>query len=578
MKSTLAVATSATSGSGSAPGASFANAEISSRDELSYRLLTEGALYGIYRSTVEGRFLSVNPALVAMLGYSSQEELLSVDMAGDVYADKEERGRLIAQYRDSGRISGVEVEWKRKDGKPITVRLSGRPVRDETGRLTCFEMIVEDVTERRALEAQLRQSQKMEAIGQLTGGIAHDFNNMLTVILANADLLASEVQRDRADLRTIVEETRTAAQRGCDLIRQLLSVSRRSKLDLRPTDLAELVSGMSDMLRRVLPDNVDVQVTADRAAGLAAADAGAVEQIILNLLTNARDAMPQGGHLGIEVKRDRLDEWYESTHPWVEPGEYISISVSDTGIGMDEATKERVFEPFFTTKPVGRGTGLGMAMIYGLVKQHKGYVHIYSEPGRGTTVKTYFPLADASPQRVVERSGKQLACGGTETVLVVEDEPAIRRAAERALSVHGYKVVLASDGDEALRIIREPESGIDLIISDLVMPRKGGRELFEALRTSGCEIPLILTSGYSARDVEESAGLEGQVPFLHKPWTLVELLTSVRSALEGNNAQARHANTPDGARNRLASWNEVYGVPPVTESSWLTGWRVPHLA
>jgi PAS domain S-box-containing protein len=303
--------------------------------EESYRSLTEGALYGIYRSTVDGSFLTVNPALVEMLGYGSQAELLAVELARDVYADPDERRNLVDKYRDQGRIEGVEVEWRKKDGSRLLVRLSGRPVHGHDGELECFEMIAEDVTERLTLEAQLRQSQKMEAVGQLTGGIAHDFNNILTVILANADLLEAELPRGRVDMRAVLDETRTAAQKGADLVRKLLGFSRRGKLEMESVDLAQLVTDLSGMLRRVLPENVEVILIADPPNGSVLADAGAIEQILLNLATNARDAMPDGGRLTIEVKPDWLDGGYHATHPWVEPGEYVSFSVTDTGIGMD---------------------------------------------------------------------------------------------------------------------------------------------------------------------------------------------------------------------------------------------------
>ena len=258
--------------------------------EESYRSLTEGALYGIYRSTVDGRFLTVNPALVEMLGYGSRTELLAVDLARDVYADPDERRNLIEKYRGQGRIEGVEVEWRKKDGSGVLVRLSGRPVHGRAGNLECFEMIAEDVTERRTLEAQLRQSQKMEAVGQLTGGIAHDFNNILTVILANADLLEADLPQGRADLRAVLHETRTAARRGADLVRKLLGFSRRGKLEMKSVDLAQLVTDLSGMLRRVLPENIEVNLIANPPIGSVLADSGAIEQILLNLATNAIDA------------------------------------------------------------------------------------------------------------------------------------------------------------------------------------------------------------------------------------------------------------------------------------------------
>jgi two-component system cell cycle sensor histidine kinase/response regulator CckA len=531
-----------------------------------YRSLTEGALYGIYRSTIDGRFLTVNPALVEMLGYESQDELLAVEMARDVYARPEERGRLIASYRDKERVEGQDVEWRRKDGTQITVRLSGRTVRNRSGQVECFEMIVEDVTERRALEAQLRQSQKMEAVGQLTGGIAHDFNNILTIILANADLLECDLPMGRPDLRAVLNESREAAQRGAALIRKLLGFSRRSKLEMKSVDLARLVSDMSGMLRRVLPENVDVEVRAEEPIGNARADSGAVEQILLNLATNARDAMPDGGRLTIEVKPDWLDEGYHAIHPWVEPGSYVSITVTDAGIGMDEATKERIFEPFYTTKPPERGTGLGLAMIYGLVKQHKGHIHVYSELGRGTTIKVYFPVTNESSIDSQSPREETQFEGGSERILVVEDELAIGRATRRALESHGYRVLLAQDGEEALEVVRKRGSTIDLIVTDLVMPRLGGRQLYEALQAEGFSIPVMFASGYSQRDIQECAELDQVVPFLHKPWTLAELLRAVREAL---GPAEKVGGSSSAAKARANSGKFRAAVPPVTVGAWM---------
>ncbi len=539
--------------------------------EESYRSLTEGALYGIYRSTIDGRFVTVNPALVQMLGYGSQQELLAVDLAQDVYSDPAERTQLIEQYSDQQKIEGVEVEWRRKDGSRLTVRLSGRPAKNACDSVECFEMIVEDVTDRRVLEAQLRQSQKMEAVGQLTGGIAHDFNNILTIILANADLLQADIPPERADLRAVLDETKTAAQRGSDLIKKLLGFSRRGQLEIQSVDLARLVRDLSGVLRRVLPENVEVVLASDPPLECAMADPGAIEQILLNLATNARDAMPEGGSLKIDVRSDWLDEGYHATHPWVEPGRYVSISVTDSGIGMDAQTKERVFEPFFTTKPEGRGTGLGMAMIYGTVKQHKGHIHVYSELGTGTTVRIYIPVASetsVAPRPAVSRGG---SVGGCETVLVVEDDISIRRATRRALENHGYTVLLAGDGEEALEIVRRHgASRIDLIVTDLVMPKLGGRQLYEALRAAGNNVRVMFASGYSRPDIEECAALDAEVPFLHKPWTLAELLSRVRQTLDSNGQQQLSPDaTRCGVEQRRRTRIMRHSVPPVTTCAWL---------
>src|SRR5205807_552931 len=331
------------------------------RSGADYRAVVEQATHGIYRSSLEGRFLKVNPALLTMLGYDSEVQVLALELDRDVYVEPGARARVIEQAAGLDRITGTEVQWKRQDGHRIIVRLSGRVVRSEKGDVRGFEMIAEDVTEQRTLERALQQAQKMETIGRLTSGIAHDFNNLHT-------------------------------------------------------------------LRRLLPATVEIQCDAEPEAGVVEADAGALEQILLNLAANARDAMLGGGTLYLDVRRTRLDAEDRPLHAWVEPGSYVCIAVSDTGAGMDAETQARVFEPFFTTKPAGVGTGLGMAMVYGLVKQHKGFVHMYSEVGQGTTVKLYLPLALEHPVPGDARAAGQPETlpGGSEAVLLVEDDLDLR--------------------------------------------------------------------------------------------------------------------------------------------------------
>ncbi len=491
------------------------------RSETDYRALVEHATYGIYRSSLDDRFLSVNPALVEMLGYESKAELLTVKPS-ELYRDKHAQ-----------RIEEVEVRWKRKDGTPITVRLSGCPVRNHNRELECFEMIAEEVTEQQRIEAQLRQAQKMEAIGQLTGGIAHDFNNILTVIMSNTELATKSLPEEAEEARADLEEARAAGERGSAMIRKLLGFSRTEKLSFQPVDLGRLVTNTTRVLQRVLPESIEIQISVAESIGAVRADPGALEQILLNLATNARDAMPDGGTLHVECRRERLDAGYHATHPWVIPGEYGCIVVSDTGVGMDEETQRRVFEPFYTTKPAGEGTGLGMAMIYGLVKQQSGFVHVYSELGEGTEVKLYFPAMDVEAVTETQQPSYQTCLPvGTETILVVEDEVAIRRATKRALERQGYSVMTAADGEEALETMDASGSEIDLIVTDLIMPRLGGHQLYDALTQQGRQVKFLFTSGYSTQDLTESSSFASSVPFLHKPWNVTNLVQCVRDTLD----------------------------------------------
>ena len=495
-----------------------------------YRSLVDNAVFGILRTDPDGRLDRINPTLVAMLGYADADDLLDADRRDAVYDDPRERRRMVELLR-SERLRSIEIVWRRKSGDKLTVRLSGREVTDPSGRLEGFEVIAEDVTERKRLEGQLRQAQKMEAVGQLTGGIAHDFNNILTVISANAELVAAMLPRDARDEQAGLDDVRAAAQRGTAMIKKLMSFSRQTLLERKVVHLRGLFGETGDLLRRLLPEHIAVDIRAEQDVGPIRADPGAVEQMLLNLATNARDAMPGGGVFRIDATRTHLDAGYLATHPWCLPGEYVSISVSDSGVGMNRETVERVFEPFFTTKPAGVGTGLGMSMVYGLMKQHGGYVNVYSEPGAGTVVKLYFP-ADVTdpPNHAAPVEAPAGTAGGTERILVVEDEEAIRRAAKRALERGGYTVRVAADGEEALEILRTSDTPFDLVLSDLVMPKLGGRQLYDALRRDGITVPFLFTSGYSPQAVHQKVELpEGRL--LHKPWTVKELLARVRDAI-----------------------------------------------
>jgi len=499
------------------------------RSEESHRALVQHASYAIYRSTPDGRFLTVNPALVAMLGYESAEQLLGVDLATDVYADRGERARILARFERSGdAIEGVEVTWKRRHGQAILVRLAGRAVRRADGSIECFETIAEDVTERRALEEQLRQSQKLEAIGQLTGGIAHDFNNLLTIILANAQLLSKAIpttlEPAHADLRDVM----AAALRGRVMVKELLGFARRSRLELQPVSLGGLIRDLSGFLRRILPADVEI-VTLDREdLPDVRADVHATEQILFNLATNARDAMPNGGVLRLETSMAHLSEEQRQTCGAQRAGDHVCLAVEDTGVGMDAATRARMFEPFFTTKEQGKGTGLGLATVYGLVKQHGGGIEVDSEPGKGTRFRIYFPLAEEAAAPALARPAQSEARGGSETVLVVEDDDQLRRSAKRVLEEAGYQVLTAADGLEALEALRH-STGVRLVFSDLVMPRLGGRALYDAARREGHTVPFLFASGYS--DPDRAASLDPAM-LLHKPWTEHDLLTRLRDILD----------------------------------------------
>lgn len=517
------------------PGAAIASHERRPRLRRSsgnaYVSFVEHAVHGMFRSDRHDRFLTVNTALAEMLGYDSEDELLAIPHMRELLTDPEDQNRLTERFRQTGRVKGLELVWRRKDGSPVTVHLSGRPVTDPQGLFDGFEVIVEDVHERRMLEAQLQQAQKMEAIGHLTGGIAHDFNNLLTVILATSDILAAEIAPEQEDMLADLTNIRNAAQRGAEMARKLLGFSRRSQVVLKPLKLSEVVPGALNMLRPILPESIDLQLQRDEEVGTIRADAGAVEQILMNLITNARDAMPKGGALRVETRRTWLDEEHCRTHGWGDVGEYAALIVSDTGSGMDTETRRRIFEPFFTTKAEGAGTGLGMSMVFGLVKQHGGFVDLYSEPAQGSSVKIYFPVI---PDEVAGAVGSRVleAPRGTETILLVEDEETIRLSAIRILHGLGYRVLVAADGDEALTWIRQRDVLIDLVVTDMGLPKLSGTDLYKAAQEAGVRVPFLFMSAYPARELLATSPLDPRLPFLYKPWTMVEFAIRVREVLD----------------------------------------------
>ena len=359
------------------------------RSEARYRSLVQSAVYGIYRSDMQGRFLDVNPALIAMLGYDSPEQVVELDPAREVFLNPEEHERLTKEFQQKGRLDGLEVRWKRKDGGAITVRLSGHGTSGPEEVENVLEIIAEDVTERRTLEDQFRQAQKMEAVGRLAGGVAHDFNNLLMVISGYTEVLLDELKSSE-ELQSKAEAIQQAADRATTLTRQLLAFSRKQLLELKVVDVNAIVSDMERLLRPLIGETIELSTHLKPDVGHTRADAGQLEQVIMNLVVNARDAMPTGGKVLIQTERVELDA-RRREHSLIPPGPYVLLSVSDTGGGMDKETQSRIFEPFFTTKEKGKGTGLGLSTVYGIVKQSGGFIFAHSEMGEGTTFRIYLP-------------------------------------------------------------------------------------------------------------------------------------------------------------------------------------------
>jgi two-component system cell cycle sensor histidine kinase/response regulator CckA len=501
------------------------------RSEASYRGLVEHAAYGIYRATADGKFLMVNPALFTMLGFPSASDLLNIDVSGDVYVDPAARARILARCEQFG--SAIEeVAWRRRDGSVITVRLNGRPVRAPDGAIECFEFIVDDVTEQRALEERLRQTQKMEAVGRLAGGIAHDFNNLLTAILGSVDFLRRALGPEHPE-HAETEEIQKAAVRAADLTRQLLAFSRQQVLAPKVLDVDALVTNLEKMLRRLIGEDVELRFVAKASRAAVLADPGQLEQVIVNLVVNARDAMPRGGKLTIETATVDLDAGYAWEHGTVEPGRYVMLAVSDTGVGIDRAAQARLFEPFFTTKEFGKGTGLGLATVYGIVKQSGGYIWVYSEPGQGATFKVYLPRVEPAGEPVAAPQPPARALGGTETILLAEDEAAVRNLARRVLEKHGYKLLLAATGRDGVQVAEQHAGPIDLLVTDVVMPEMGGRELAQRLTALQPGLKVLFLSGYTDDAIVHHGVLDAGVAFLQKPFKPDDLVQKIRAVLDG---------------------------------------------
>ncbi len=490
--------------------------------EANYRTALQQASDAIVVSDRQGVILEVNARAEELLGFSRRE--LTGRRIEELVA-AEDRERFPARLRDllGGRSTLHERRLGRKDGGIVEVEISARDLGD--GR---FQAIVRDISERRRLEEQLRQAQKMEAVGQLTGGIAHDLNNLLTVVLANSEMMAGALPPERQELHADLEELQSAARRGAQMIRKLLSFSRHATLTYQVLDIGSLVGDLLGTLRRLLPAHIEVRLEREDVPVKALADAGAIEQILLNLATNARDAMPRGGDLVLDVHKVDVARPPAGTPP----GSFACLTVRDTGVGMDERVRARAFEPFFTTKPPGEGSGLGMSMIYGLTQQHGGFVELTSDVGKGTTVRVFLPLArEENPIAELAPAPAGLR-GGRETILLVEDEDGLRRVAQRALEKVGYKVLTASDGMEALDLFHKLAKDIDLIITDVVMPKLGGIALYRTLRQDGHSPRFLFTSGYAAHEIMRGDLPESDLHLLQKPWTLADLTHRVREMLD----------------------------------------------
>ncbi|HHE46637.1 MAG TPA: PAS domain S-box protein, partial [Bacteroidetes bacterium] len=499
--------------------------------EDKYRSLFEDSRDAIYISSREGKFTDVNLAMLIMFGYS-KEEMVGSEVL-DIYNDKDDRFRFMHEIERLGAVRDFAIKLRRKDGSVMDCLLTATVRRAEDGSVVGYQGIIRDVSEARRLEEQFRQAQKMEAVGQLAGGVAHDFNNLLTIISGNAELAMLSLNQDDPQYSEL-HEIQEAAMRAADLTRQLLAFSRKQILEPRVLNLNEVVAKMEKMLKRIIGENIELTTHLQDDLWMVKVDPGKTEQVIINLAINARDAMPDGGELTLETQNIELTSDSVGMRREVVPGRYVMVAVSDNGTGMTEEVREHIFDPFFTTKDVDKGTGLGLSTVYGIVKQSGGYIYVCSELERGTTFKIYLPVVEEEVEPVKPGIDLEELPGGTETILLVEDQDSVRNLAGRILEGQGYTVHKAGNALEAYSLLHELDTVPELVVTDVVMPQGSGPELAERIRKSWPQIRVLFTSGYTADSIVHDGVLDRDKQFLQKPFSSLDLLQKVREVLDAD--------------------------------------------
>jgi len=493
-----------------------------------YRTLFDESLDVIFIATPEGKLFDINTAGVKLFGYESKKELLEVDIGNDLYFNEADRCFYRETIEREGCVNSFELALKKKDGRKVTVSLNATAVFDERGKVVAYRGTMRDITNVKLLEQQLLESQKMETLGRLAGGIAHDFNNILNIILGGAQLIKMKATFDDK-INGYLTSIEKAVFRASDFVKQLLAFSRRQILNFEVISLNDIVADFTKMINRIIGENIEMKIVPAANMPKIKVDIAQVNQILLNLVVNARDAMTGGGTLTISTSSEIVDKEFCFSHVGAKPGSYAVLTISDTGEGIDPEMVKKIFEPFFTTKKTGEGTGLGLSVVYGIVKQHGGFITVESKTGEGTVFKVYFAAVDDKKRRDASRIEPVL--GGTEQILIVEDDATLREISSEMLSMLGYRVILASDGEEAIRIFREKVNEIDLVIIDMVMPRLSGKETYTLIKSLQPSIQALFVTGYQIDEVHTGFIIERGLDAVQKPFSIETLGRKVREVL-----------------------------------------------
>jgi len=501
-----------------------------------FRALVETTSDWIWEIDENSVYIYSSPKIRDLLGYEPEEIIGKTPFD---FMQPEDAKRLDEEFKDIKNsrkpFFGLENVNIHKNGNQVTIERSGVPIFDAAGKFYGYRGIDRDVTERKKLEQKYLQAQKMEAVGQLAGGIAHDFNNILTAIIGFEQLLSDMLENEKA--KDYAKKVVALAEKASNLTQDLLAFSRKQTISPKPLDLNDTIQSIGKLIKRLIREDIEYRSMLHEGLLTVKAVAGQIEQVFMNLATNARDAMPDGGSLIVRTEVTNIDRDFVRAHGYGEPGKYALISVSDTGIGMDEETRKRVFEPFFTTKEVGKGTGLGLATAYGIVHQHNGYIEVYSEPGEGTTFRIYLPIIDTKIIEEEVEEGHTLPPLGTETVLLAEDEPQVRESMKSLLERNGYRVIEAEDGNSALEKYIIHEADIDVLISDVIMPKRNGKEVYDIISRTRPEMKTIFISGYTA-DIVELKGIPDTCTLMTKPFSPHLFLKTLRNTLDGVNCKS----------------------------------------